>query len=123
MLSDPKILTQVHLPAVKVGGRRLSISKHKPHSTATETAPEVAADEEDQQPTDYPRPVSGGEQQHAPHRNEEEVPLKKDKKPHFDAFAHKKMEETKPTRDFQAGNKGFGAGGRIAQPGGKVLGA
>ncbi|THU84236.1 hypothetical protein K435DRAFT_783872 [Dendrothele bispora CBS 962.96] len=130
MLSDPKTLAQVHLPAVKVGGRRLSISKHKPHTGTTEPVPETTTVElssDQEQPTDYPRPVAGTEQQqqHAPHHNhnEEEIPAKKDKKSHFDLFAHKKTEETKPTREFQAGNKGFGAGGRIAQPAGKVLGA
>ncbi|KAF5340166.1 hypothetical protein D9758_014994 [Tetrapyrgos nigripes] len=120
MLQDPKILAQIHLPAVKVGGRRLSTSsKAKTHaSTTSEVAPEVPTEAEE--PTDYPRPVAGEQHHDAPHHNEEE---KKDKKPFFDSFAHKKTEENKPTRDFQAAGKGFGAGGRIAQPAGKVLGA
>jgi hypothetical protein len=35
---------------------------------------------------------------------------------------HWKADSTRPTRDTQAGNKAYGANGRIAQPAGKAFG-
>lgn len=79
---------------------------------------------------DYPRPAAPGEEhphEHPPH-NEEEV-LKKEKKHNMHEnerklkeLSHTKAENTRPTKDLQSGSKGFGASGRIAQPGGKILG-
>jgi len=119
------ILAQ-HPPAVKVGGRRLSISsKPKPHTTSehTPTSPTGTVDH-----VDYPRPAPPGEdtQGHSPH-NEDEAP-KKEKKKHGNhdekklRDANRKAEATRPTREAAGGGKsGFGAGGRIAQPAGKMF--
>jgi len=119
-----------HPPAVKIGGRRLSIStRHKTHGNSgaarSEKSPSPEANEED-----YPRPAAPGEEphQHILH-NEEELPPKKEKKHgnhenerKLKEFAHWKVDITRPTRDLQGGNKSFGASGRIAQPAGKGLG-
>jgi len=119
------ILAQ-HPPAVKVGGRRLSISaKHKPH-TNSESAPvqEISAPEN----IDYPRPAApGNEQTHHsnPPHTEEEIPLKKEKKHEnglkLKELAHRKAENTRPSRDVLGGKGGFGGAGRVLQPAGKGL--
>ncbi|KAK0466038.1 uncharacterized protein EV420DRAFT_1300859 [Desarmillaria tabescens] len=120
-----------HPPAVKVGGRRLSLSaRHKPHvdTSTTEPTPARAVDDT---VLDYPRPTgppATDEERHDPH-HQEELPPKKDKKQHgylenekkMREFAHHKAEANRPTRDVQPEHKGFGAGGRIAQPGGRSI--
>ncbi|PPQ79419.1 hypothetical protein CVT25_002688 [Psilocybe cyanescens] len=113
-----------HPPAMKVGGRRLSISakpKGHPHAETANTGSlgvdDVAAD--------YPRPAPpNGE---APlHRNyqhnEEEVPKKEKIEKKLQELAHRKVEMTRPTREANTGSKGHAAGMRIAQPAGKSLG-
>jgi hypothetical protein len=84
--------------------------------------------DDDPAAADYPRPAPPGEEHEhpPPPHNEEEVPLKKEKKhgnheneKKLKELAHRKEEANRPTRDIQSGPKGFGAGGRIAQPAGK----
>jgi len=115
-----------HPPAMKVGGRRLSISSKPKSHPHTETKDTETAKEETVNADDYPRPAPPtGEAplQHAHQHNEEEVPPKKERKEKkMQELAHKKVEMTRPTRDIQAGNKGHGMGIRIAQPAGKNLG-
>jgi len=91
-----------HPPAVKVGGRRLSIST-RPKAQA---APENAADS----PTETKEEA-------------EDEGTKKDKKNSFsnEKYAQRKAENTRPTRDTQGNFKAF-AGARIAQPAGKAFG-
>ncbi|TFK42138.1 hypothetical protein BDQ12DRAFT_353883 [Crucibulum laeve] len=133
-----------HPPAVKVGGRRLSITaRHPPKvhlagdAPTSPTSPEI---------TDYPRPAppahfqdssvstheeSAPDPSHAPHKEDEILPPKREKKhtpPHapppahdIKETAHWKAETTRPTREH-AGKVGAGAGVRIAQPAGKTLG-
>jgi len=121
-----------HPPAMKVGGRRLSMSmKHKaPISVeAAVTAPETGDKEETTVP-DYPRPAppTAGDEaaRQQVHRNEEELPPRKkynhdnDKK--VQEYAHWKTETTRPTRDMNGGNKGQTMGLRIGQPAGKAFG-
>jgi len=125
-----------HPPAVKVGGRRLSVSKPKSRingpvqaeapfgvGPAPPLAPESPSEE------DYPRP--------APPQylvNEELVkePPKKDKRQGHGNHdtekkvregAHSKADATRPTRDAFGGKSGFGGAGRVSQPGGKGLSA
>jgi len=116
-----------HPPAVKVGGRRLSISaKHKTHSTTvtSEPAPVKAGLGPE---NDYPRPTAPGDGQihhHNPPHTEEEVPSKEKHWNHESELklrdmAHRKTESTRPSKDMIGVNKGYGAGGRIAQPAGK----
>jgi len=124
-----------HPPAMKVGGRRLSLSmpRHKAPISAeaavTNTTPET---EDKKEPTvpDYPRPVplTAAEKaaQQQVHRNEEELPPKKEKKynHHNDKreYAHRKNEPTQPTREMSGGNKDQKMGIRIGQPASKALG-
>ncbi|KAJ6457267.1 hypothetical protein C8R45DRAFT_1033099 [Mycena sanguinolenta] len=116
-----------HPPAIKVGGRRHSIStfRHRPHiapEPVPAAAPTVA------EPLDYPRPAppqpATAEEAivHVPppQHNDEEG-QRKDKK-HDNGNERKLMELTKrkaemtrPTR-VPKNTKGFGAAGRIAQP-------
>ncbi|KAJ8453739.1 hypothetical protein ONZ45_g2349 [Pleurotus djamor] len=113
-----------HTPAVKVGGRRLSVSKHR--SPIVEHATLVDDNEQTGEVStidDYPRPAPPGEDQpHAPPHHEED-PLKKDKHVRHNDRLHNKLEATRPTKDVQSNNKGYGAGGRIVQPSGKSFGA
>lgn len=77
---------------------------------------------------DYPRPAApGDEPAHHPNppRTEEEVPLKEKKHWNHEndmklkELAHRKAEDTRPSRDMMGGSKNFGASGRIVQPAGK----
>ncbi|KAF7340983.1 hypothetical protein MSAN_02083700 [Mycena sanguinolenta] len=116
-----------HPPAIKVGGRRHSIStfRHRPHP-APEPAPAVAPTVAE--PLDYPRPAPpqppAGEEAIAhlppPQHNDEEAP-RKDKRHDGNErklmeLAQRKAEMTRPTRIQKNNTKGFGAAGRIAQP-------
>lgn len=112
-----------HPPAVKVGGRRLSISTsklHKPHSAAPQATPPT----EREPAPDYPRPAApGGDEQGAhqqqQHHEEENSPKKERKHGQHDAerktkeYAQWKAESTRPTRDSVPAYK---AGARIVQP-------
>ncbi|KAF8844186.1 hypothetical protein BDN67DRAFT_963305, partial [Paxillus ammoniavirescens] len=77
------ILSAQHPPALKVGGRRLSInSRPKPHANS-KALPTNATDQAEN--TDYPRPTAqeaGEEQAHPPPHNEEEAPKKEKKHGH-----------------------------------------
>ncbi|KAG5717981.1 hypothetical protein E4T56_gene1727 [Termitomyces sp. T112] len=117
-----------HPPAIKVGGRRLSVSSRPKHAATTE--PTTASPSP---PTDYPRPVhtttGTDEQAHAPPPpHHEDEPPKKEKRhqnheheKHLRDLAQRKSEATRPSKDLMGGNKGFGAAGRIAQPAGRSL--
>jgi len=120
-----------HPPAMKVGGRRLSVSmKHRaPILPISPISAEAAATDtpgtEIKIVPDYPRPVpptAGDEAHHQQaHRNEEELPPKKKK--YNQEYAHWKTQTTQPTRDASGGNKGQIMGIRIGQPAGKTFGA
>ncbi|KAG6329722.1 hypothetical protein ID866_9366 [Astraeus odoratus] len=113
-----------HLPAVKVGGRRLSVSaKAKPH-TASVTSPKTASETES---ADYPRPAAQEQEQQEAHE-EEEAPKKEKKHGHrgHDEKRLKenpswKVEATRPTRDNISNRHSFGGAGRIGQPVSKVF--
>jgi hypothetical protein len=124
-----------HPPAMKVGGRRLSLSmpRHKaPIEPAVTNATQETEDKKETTVLDYPRPVplTAVEQaaQQQVHRNEEELPPKKEKKNnhHNDKkvqeYAHRKNETTQPTRDMSRGNKDQKMGLRIGQPASKAFG-
>jgi len=128
-----------HAPAMKVGGRRLSISaKHKtPHPTEP-----TKTDKEGSAPADYPRPApppgtttaesnTPTNTNEAPPNNvvnnnhEDDIPPppkkeRVDKK--MEELAHRKVEMTRPTRDVHAANRGSGQNMRIGQPAGKSFG-
>ncbi|KAH7926834.1 hypothetical protein BV22DRAFT_1194051 [Leucogyrophana mollusca] len=121
------VISAQHPPAMKVGGRRLSVtSRPKPHvSSGSPPASPTTLPEE----TDYPRPAApGDEHHHVPPPNEEEAPKKKkhghgnhDEK-RLKESAFQKAEAARPTRDNNAPKGAFGAAGRIAQPAGKTFG-
>ncbi|KAF8167305.1 hypothetical protein B0H34DRAFT_10436 [Crassisporium funariophilum] len=129
-----EVLAQ-HPPAMKVGGRRLSISsKHKAAATPSgETTAAEGTDKNDEAVIpDYPRPAppTGGadDPQHAPHHNDEEFPPRKERKhgheneKKMQEYAQRKAETTRPSRDSHASGKAHGMGARIAQPAGKAFG-
>ncbi|KAH9885442.1 hypothetical protein C8Q73DRAFT_717876 [Cubamyces lactineus] len=111
-----------HPPAMKVGGRRLSVTSRPKHPAAT-AEPERMSPGADM-PTDYPRPAPPGEQQH---KEEEEVPKKKqgnggdEHERRIQESLYRKAEVNRPTREFKSGGKAVGGGGRISQPAGKSL--
>jgi len=86
-----------HPPAVKVGGRRLSVN--------TRPKPQAQAN---------PEPTAESDAKDA------EESAKREKKTPFDKHAQRKP-DTRPTRDAQGNFKSF-AGARIAQPAGKSFG-
>ncbi|KIO07114.1 hypothetical protein M404DRAFT_998530 [Pisolithus tinctorius Marx 270] len=109
-----------HPPAIKVGGRRLSISnKHKAHTIhgGNSTNPNSNGTEN----ADYPRPTAH-ETDRTPQK-EDEAPKKQKKQGHrarddkqFKENPNKKLDAIQPTRDSVASKHGFGAAGRIGQP-------
>ncbi|KAJ6541592.1 hypothetical protein B0H19DRAFT_1173730 [Mycena capillaripes] len=113
-----------HPPAIKVGGRRHSIStRHRTHPAAPDPVPAVAPPPV-VEPVDYPRPAAPAPREDAAHvppppHNEEE-PQWKDKRHDNERklleLAQRKAEMTRPTRIPKTNAKGFGAAGRIAQP-------
>ncbi|KAF5384934.1 hypothetical protein D9615_000980 [Tricholomella constricta] len=121
-------ISSLHPPAVKVGGRRLSVSSRPKQHVPSEPAPAPPSS-----PADYPRPVHPTDDQAQaplnpppPPHHEEEAPPKKEKKhtnyeneKHLRDLAHRKIESTRPSKDIMGGHKGFGAAGRIAQPAAK----
>jgi len=124
-----------HPPAVKVGGRRLSVSKPKSRLNGPvqaealpggDPAPSLAPDSED-----YPRPAPP---QYLVNEELAKEPPKKDKRQGHGNHdteknlkvregAHNKADATRPTRDAFGGKSGFGGAGRVSQPGGKGLSA
>jgi len=113
-----------HPPAMKVGGRRLSVSSRpKPHPPPATTTPPV------DDPADYPRPAAPVDEALVV---EEEAPPKKEKKKGNGADEHerrlqeslyKKAGQNRPSRESHAAKNlnAVGGGGRIAQPAGRGL--
>ncbi|KAF8633530.1 hypothetical protein AX15_001335 [Amanita polypyramis BW_CC] len=125
-----------HPPAIKVAGRRLSLSSRhtKPHNITVPARPKSAG--HNSPIPDYPRPAPPGEEHtevlHTHTGPEEEVPPKKERKHNTHDNEKKiresplwKVEMTRPTRNALSNGKtgGFGAAGRISQPAGRGLGA
>jgi len=119
-------LLSQHAPAVKVGGRRLSVHSRPRHHVASPPRNTNEAEE-----TDYPRPTAHGEgeeQAHVLHHNEEETPKKEKKHGHgshdqdrLNESVYHKVEATMPTKNNSGSQHSFGAAGRIGQPMGKAL--
>ncbi|KAI0321285.1 hypothetical protein OF83DRAFT_1100613 [Amylostereum chailletii] len=111
-----------HPPAIRVGGRRLSMpSRPKPVMATDVEMPNSPVDVE---PVDYPRPAPPGEEHH-PH-TEEEAPKKEKKQGHDSEHrlresAMRKVPENRPTKEIFAGGKTVGGGGRISQPTGRMF--
>ncbi|TFY82425.1 hypothetical protein EWM64_g1584 [Hericium alpestre] len=115
-----------HPPAMRVGGRRMSIpsGKPKPNVASEGNAPSPG------EPADYPRPAPPTDAP-APHTNNEEEAPKKEKKQgrgspdmewRFRESAQRKAEENRPRRDGFGGKANVGGGGRISQPAQKTFG-
>ncbi|GBE77348.1 hypothetical protein SCP_0102210 [Sparassis crispa] len=116
---------QFRAPAMKVGGRRMSVTtrpKHPPHAEPKPPSPT-------NEPVDYPRPAPPGEQapEHAPH---EEEHMKKEKKKgstehdkRFQENLYQRAEHNRPSKDVHGAKNinAIGAGGRIGQPAGRSL--
>ncbi|KAH9854358.1 hypothetical protein C2E23DRAFT_818409 [Lenzites betulinus] len=112
-----------HAPAMKVGGRRLSVTS-KPKPAVAHVEAQSASPEHDT-PVDYPRPAPPGEQQQ--HKDDDEVPRRKqgsggdDHERRIQESLYRKAEHNRPTKEFVGSSKTVGAGGRISQPAGKSL--
>ncbi|KIK97705.1 hypothetical protein PAXRUDRAFT_824664 [Paxillus rubicundulus Ve08.2h10] len=123
------ILSAQHPPAVKVGGRRLSVSSRPRARAASGGLPRNATDQAEN--TDYPRPTAQGageEQVHPPPHNEEEAPKKEKKHGHgshdqsrLKESVYRKVEGTMPSKDHLTSEHCFGARGRVVQPTGRAL--
>jgi len=114
-----------HPPAVKVGGRRLSVSS-KPKATSAGQEPPVAQDASEadsEPPTDYPRPAPPGDRDECDEGERKKHgyghPEKGDRKAPHEGRS-RKPEETVPTKDGSAVRRAEGV--RIDQPAGKGLG-
>jgi len=114
-----------HPPAIRVGGRRLSVnSRPKAHSPVEAKPPSPPTE-----PTDYPRPAAPGEQ--TPHHEEEEVPKKEKKKGNggdeherrLQENLYRKAELNRPSKDTHGAKNtnAIGGGGRIGQPAGRTM--
>ncbi|KAI0640212.1 hypothetical protein C8Q77DRAFT_1085346 [Trametes polyzona] len=113
-----------HPPAMKVGGRRLSVTS-RPKPTAIPAEARSVSPEADA-PVDYPRPAPPGEQQQQ-RKDDEDIPKKKqgsggdEHDRRLQESLYRKAEHNRPTREFKGTPKTVGAGGRISQPAGKSL--
>ncbi|KAH9934081.1 uncharacterized protein BXZ73DRAFT_100919 [Epithele typhae] len=123
-----------HPPAMKVGGRRLSVTsrpKPAPPVEAQRTEPAPA-----DTPPDYPRPappsdVADEQQHHQQHHQDdhEEVPKRKhgtggdEHERRLQENLYCRAEQNRPRHEFQSGQRGATGGARIGQPAGKTLGA
>ncbi|KAI0082164.1 hypothetical protein K474DRAFT_1634092 [Panus rudis PR-1116 ss-1] len=113
-----------HPPAMKVGGRRLSVtSRPKAHGIG-ERKNSASGAQSPNNAGDYPRPA-GPEQAHEHHEDDHEEVPKKEKKNHgavdherrLQENIHKKMEQNRPTKEMSGGRNLRSA--RIDQPAGK----
>ncbi|KAI0778945.1 hypothetical protein BD413DRAFT_513005 [Trametes elegans] len=121
-MADAATLAQ-HPPAIKVGGRRLSVTSRPKPSVVPQQARRASFGADT--PVDYPRPAPPGEQQQE-QQKDEDVPKRKqtggdEHERRIQESLHRKAEQNRPTRDFKSGPKSVGAGGRISQPAGKAL--
>jgi len=113
-----------HVPAVKVGGRRLSISAPRAKSTAHANNAPVSVNDADE-PLDYPRPAAPnteGPSQQEPHKNTGYKTVGTEHAKKSDEH-HKKVEELRPKHELIEPRKTVGGAGKIAQPSGKILGS
>ena len=130
MSTKPKapISAQVIYPYFNQSRKKKTTALEHSGAGVTNTAPETG-DKTETTVLDYPRPtapaIEDATQQHQQqevHRNEEEMPPKKNRKSNVEEYAHRKTETTRPTRDPNGGNKGQSMGVRIGQPPGKAIG-
>ncbi|KAI0249500.1 hypothetical protein BJV78DRAFT_1226593 [Lactifluus subvellereus] len=110
-------------PAIRVGGRRLSLPTRP--RTNTQVDETVAASPG--QPADYPRPAAPGAEPNVEHgRGDEEAPPKKERRRSYGAHENERRLRENPQRRAdgswqcreQSGTSRINA--RISQPGGKV---
>jgi len=119
-----------HPPAIKVGGRRLSLSMPRHKAPISAEAAVTTETEDKKEPTvpDYPRPVAlTAAEKAAQQQVHQELPKKEKKYNHHNdkrvqEYAHRKNETTQPTKDMSGGNKDQKMGIRIGQPASKALG-
>ncbi|KAI0354757.1 hypothetical protein OH77DRAFT_1425874 [Trametes cingulata] len=113
-----------HPPAMKVGGRRLSVTSRPKPVVAPAEARRPSPDPDT--PTDYPRPAPPGEQQQQQRREEEDVPKRKqgsggdEHERRMQESLYRKAEHNRPTKE-KSGPRMSGAGAKINQPAGKSL--
>ncbi|EJF67389.1 hypothetical protein DICSQDRAFT_123749 [Dichomitus squalens LYAD-421 SS1] len=111
--------------AVKVGGRRLSISSRSKPAAPTADTRKTSPPAADTAP-DYPRPAAPGEQQELhQQQQEEDVPKKKqgtggdEHERRIQESLYRKAEQNRPKKEFLNGPK---TTQRVNQPAGKSFG-
>jgi len=112
-----------HPPAMRVGGRRLSLpTRVRPNVQVNEA---VAASPGD--PADYPRPSAPGTEPAVEHaRNDEEAPPKKERRKSHGAHENERRLRENPQRradenwQYRELNGAPRTNARISQPGGKI---
>jgi len=126
-----------HPPAVKVGGRRLSLSKHKhthPESTTTPIVSPGVHQEPDSEAVDYPRPQAAPAKssdegdsnevdanKETPKRERKQSHTNQDKDKKFQENAMKRHVGNDPVSGANPKRDLYGASGRIGQPAAKGL--
>ncbi|KZV74051.1 hypothetical protein PENSPDRAFT_749554 [Peniophora sp. CONT] len=120
MSSNNDVLAQ-HPPAVRVGGRRLSMpNRPKPNMHRFTPSPNRDDPNQVEETNDYPRPHAPGEA-HDQHEHGYEDAEKHERRHAPNVHSH-----TAPKADVNAPKLAFSASGkpqgRISQPQGKVLG-
>ncbi|KAI9513079.1 hypothetical protein F5148DRAFT_465845, partial [Russula earlei] len=109
-----------HSPAMKVGGRRLSLPTRARANKVDEAAAASPGE-----PADYPRPSAPGTEgttEHAP--NEEDAPPKRERRKSHSLHENERRLRENPQRrvdeNWQRRVVHRGSNTRISQPGGKV---
>jgi len=112
-----------HSPAKRVGGRRLSLPTRARANTQVDEAVAASPGE----PADYPRPSAPGTEPTVEHaRNDEDAPLKKERRRSHGAHENERRLRENPQRraeenwQYREPSGASSINARISQPGGKV---
>jgi len=124
-MSSPGIPS--HMPALKVAGRRLSVSNK--HKRTSSVAKDDAKPADPATPPSYPRPTGeegqteGEQAEQGEHTNQQQQEeSKKDKKrPEFTQDHVIKRDGKWNDSGRKTGKNSYGGAGRISQPAGKVI--
>ncbi|KIM31653.1 hypothetical protein M408DRAFT_327127 [Serendipita vermifera MAFF 305830] len=110
-----------HMPALKVGGRRLSVgNRHKRSGSTTKDSTKAAEPTTEESAADYPRPTEEGEHAEQGHQETEQSKREKNKRAEFSP-EHTIKRDGKWADGSQRKANMHGGAGRISQPAGKAM--
>ncbi|CCA70131.1 hypothetical protein PIIN_04070 [Serendipita indica DSM 11827] len=112
-MSSPSSSSIPPMPAIKVGGRRHSVSKNKHARSASR---DTGKAQDTATPPEYPRPAEGEAHDEAP-QQDEQAKREKNKRAEFNQAPQQKWVDMSHKKTSNS----FGGAGRISQPAGKTM--